>query len=137
MSTTDTEAVPQRFSISRAEGATYTGGGLRDFFTYRDLGIAAASNGKAVAQIIKAMDVNDETKVWHFHTLELQFFIVLSGTVTAEFEGEGTFELRVGDCVLQPPGIRHRLHRWSADMEILEVSLPADYQTTSVIDAPT
>ena len=37
------------------EGDTdYKSGGLRDFFLYRDLGIAAATNGQVVAQLVKA-----------------------------------------------------------------------------------
>ena len=40
--------------------------------------------------------------------------------------------LEAGSCVHQPPGTRHRELGHSDDVELLEVVLPADFQTESV-----
>jgi hypothetical protein len=51
-----------------SEGDTpYETGGLRDFFLYRDLGIAAATGGQVVAQLVKAGDcVHQRPGIVHF-----------------------------------------------------------------------
>ena len=42
------------------------------------------------------------------------------------------FVLAAGDCVLQPPRIRHRVLECAPGLEVVEVSCPADHET--VID---
>jgi len=37
--------------------------------------------------------------------------------------------IKPGDCVLQPPKIRHRKIEHSADFEVLEIVSPADFAT--------
>jgi len=37
-----------------------------------------------------------------------------------------------GDCVHQPPGIRHREIAHSDDVEILEITGPAEFETKNV-----
>jgi quercetin dioxygenase-like cupin family protein len=39
--------------------------------------------------------------------------------------------MQPGDCVLQPPGIRHRVLESSAGVEVIEVACPADYETSA------
>ena len=43
------------FSLVKPADTPWQGDGLRDFFLYRDLGVAAATNGQVIAQ-----RVNDE-----------------------------------------------------------------------------
>jgi hypothetical protein len=43
-----------KFAHVRPGDTQFLTGGLRDFFLYRDLGIADATNGKVVAQLVKA-----------------------------------------------------------------------------------
>ncbi len=38
--------------------------------------------------------------------------------------------LTAGDCVTQPPGIRHRVCHASADIEVIEIGVPAEHVTT-------
>jgi mannose-6-phosphate isomerase-like protein (cupin superfamily) len=38
--------------------------------------------------------------------------------------------LKAGDCVHQPPAIRHAVLGHSQDLELLEVTSPADFATT-------
>lgn len=42
------------FSHVKPEDTQFLPGGLRDFFVYRDLGVAAATRGKVIAHIAKA-----------------------------------------------------------------------------------
>jgi mannose-6-phosphate isomerase-like protein (cupin superfamily) len=49
--------------------------------------------------------------------------------VIFEYEGQGEQVLRAGSCVLQPPGIRHREVRHSEDLELLEITAPAQFET--------
>ena len=46
------------------------------------------------------------------------------------YEDKGTpFVLEAGDCVLQPPNIRHRVLECSDHMEVIEVGCPAEHET--------
>ena len=42
------------FSHVKPADTPWRGDGLRDFFLYRDLGVAAATNGQVIAQRVKA-----------------------------------------------------------------------------------
>jgi quercetin dioxygenase-like cupin family protein len=120
----------QSFSLSRAKGAKFRKDGLRAFFEYRDLGIRDATQGRFNAEVIRAGTVKDYTRAGrHYHKLEFQLVYVLKGWVKFDYEGEGSFTLKAGDCVLQPSEIRHELTAFSTDMELLEVTSPADFKT--------
>lgn len=120
----------QSFSLSRAKGAKFRKDGLRAFFEYRDLGIREATHGRFNAEVIRAGTVKDYKRAGrHYHKLDFQLVYVLKGWVKFEYEGEGRFTLKAGDCVLQPPEIRHELTAFSKDMELLEVTSPADFRT--------
>jgi len=41
-----------------------------------------------------------------------------------------TFE--VGDSWIQPPGIKHNVLYYTEDYEVLEITLPADYDTVQL-----
>ena len=43
-----------KFSHVKPGDTDYTGGGLRDFFLYRDLGIADATGGQVICHLVKA-----------------------------------------------------------------------------------
>lgn len=129
----------QGFSISHADGSGTTEshfeGGLRAFFEYRDLGIAAATGGSYVAHVIRAVPGRHAEPTWHVHDLDFQMVYILQGWVVFEYEGQGEVTLRPGTCVLQPPGIRHREVRHSDDLELIEICSPAKFETT-LTDAP-
>ena len=56
-----------RFSHIKPQDTKYLSGGLRDFFLYRDLGIAAATNGKVIAHLVKANHAPADGTGWHYH----------------------------------------------------------------------
>jgi len=119
----------QRFAVSRAEGAHFDPKGLRSFFAYRDLGIAAATGGRYHAQVIRAKEACLDGTGRHRHGLDFQMVYVLRGEVTFWYEGQGEVTFRPGDAVLQPPGIAHELLRCSADCELLEIVSPSEFAT--------
>ena len=104
---------------------------LRKMFDYRDLGVAAATNGDYVAHVIRANGKKDPDAVqqWHIHHCTFQFVMVLNGWAEFEYEGEGVRKIKKGDVIYQRPGIRHREIACSKDFEVLEIVSPANFET--------
>ena len=48
------QAVVSKFSHVKPGDTEFKGGGLRDFFLYRDLGIADATGGQVICHLVKA-----------------------------------------------------------------------------------
>lgn len=119
----------QAFNISHADDSAFAGQGLRAFFEYRGLGIAEATQGKFGAHVIRAVPGRHSEGQWHIHDLDFQMVYVTRGWVIFDYEGQPEQILRAGSCVLQPPGIRHREVRHSNDMELLEITSPAEFAT--------
>lgn len=120
------------FSVSHAADSAFRGDGLRDFFEYRDLGIAEATGGRVGAHVIRARGAVDEPGTTHRHALDVQIVYVLRGWIVFDYEGHGEVLLEAGSCVHQPPGIVHTERAHSADIEMLEITLPATFATTTV-----
>ncbi|VWC83659.1 MULTISPECIES: cupin domain-containing protein [Burkholderia] len=127
MSTPTTTA----FSHVKPQDTAYRGEGLRDFFLYRDLGIAAATNGKVVAQLVRANHAPEAGTGWHRHEAEFHIVIMLKGWARFMY-GERETLVSAGDCVHQAPGIVHYLFDYSPDMEYLEIVGPADFKSIDV-----
>ena len=105
--------------------------GLREYFAYRDLGIAEATSGKVRAHVIRAQGKpvrGDE----HYHVLDFQMVYVLEGWARVDFEGVGEVRFEKGSSWYQRPGIRHRVVDYSPDYTVLEITMPADFDTVSV-----
>jgi uncharacterized RmlC-like cupin family protein len=123
----------QRFTVSHLNDADFKQDGLRSYALYRDLGIAAASGGLCQAHVIRLLSpCTDEVRKRHQHDTELQLIYVLQGWVKNEFEGEGVQMMSAGSCWLQPPGIKHTVLDYSADVELLEIIVPADFKTVEL-----
>ncbi|WP_376088441.1 cupin domain-containing protein [Roseomonas sp. CCTCC AB2023176] len=118
-------------TVSYAAGARYDAG-LRGFFAYRDLGAKAATGGTHTAHIIRAVPGEGAKPQWHTHDLSFQFVLVLKGWVRFEYDDIGEVLLAPGDSVVQPPGMRHREVAHSDDLEMLEVTSPAEFPTQEV-----
>lgn len=121
----------QGFVASHARDAIFERG-LRSFFEYRDLGIEKATQGRVVAHVIRAAGGTEFSSQPHRHRAEFQLVYVLKGWIEFEYEGQGVVRLEAGSCVHQPPGIRHQELGHSADVEMLEIVLPADFETEEV-----
>ena len=119
------------FVASHAEGAVFERG-LRSFFEYRDLGIKLATQGRVAAHVIRAAAGMEFSSQPHLHRTEFQLVYILKGWIEFEYEGQGIVRLEAGSCVHQPPGIRHRELGHSDDIEMLEIVLPAGFDTELV-----
>jgi quercetin dioxygenase-like cupin family protein len=66
----------------------------------------------------------------HFHKVRFQVIFVKSGWVRLVYEDQGEpFVMVAGDCVLQPPQIRHRVLESSPGLEVIEIGTPALHDT--------
>ncbi len=123
------------FSHVKPQDTQYLKNGLRDFFLYRDLGIAQATNGKVIAHLVKANLPPTEGTGWHYHVAEFQIVMMMKGWARFMYEDKLTL-VAAGDCVHQRPGIVHYLFDYSPDMEYLEIVGPADFGTVPVQEGP-
>lgn len=118
-----------KFSVSHLSGSRFEADGLRPFFEYRDLGVRDATRGKVVAHVIRARPGTRAMPQKHHHEVEFQMVYVLKGWIEFDYEGAGVHRLTAGSCVHQPPGIRHTELGHSDDLELIEIVMPADFQT--------
>jgi quercetin dioxygenase-like cupin family protein len=121
-------AMKQSFVVSRMSAdAPWVKG--RAGMNYRDL-IPGRQGGRFIAsqiQIPNGGPVNDHV---HYHNIRFQMIYVYKGWVRLVYEDQGqSFVLHAGDCVLQPPLIRHRVLESSPGLEVVEVACPAVHDT--------
>ena len=96
---------------------------------YRDL-IPDRLGGRFIASHIRIPDGGPVPDYVHHHGVEFQAIYCYRGWVRVVYEGQGPpFVLEAGDCVLQPPHIRHRVLECSDHMEVIEVGSPAEHET--------
>jgi quercetin dioxygenase-like cupin family protein len=115
-----------QFSHNKPGDTEFKVGGLREFFLYRDLGIAAATKGKVIAHLVKANSPPEEGTGWHYHVCDFQIVVMTKGWARFMYEDKVTL-VEAGDVVHQRPGIVHYLFDYSPDMEYLEIVGPADF----------
>lgn len=95
---------------------------------YRDL-IPGRQGGRFIASLI-SVDGGPVADYVHYHKLRFQMIYCRRGWVRLVYEDQGPpFLLRSGDCVLQPPGIRHRVLESSPGLEVIELACPALHET--------
>ena len=122
----------QRFTVSHLLDSDFVGG-LRGYARYRDLGTAEATNGMVRAHVIRMIPpVTDEVRKAHYHDVEFQMVYVLRGSMTTNFEGQGPITMHAGSCWVQPPKIKHTVLDYSDDCEVLEIILPAEFDTVAL-----
>ncbi len=125
--------IKSRFSVNIARENPFKGDGLRVYREYRDLGIAAATDGRLHAHIVRTTrPCPPSGSGLHYHDLEFQMVFVLKGRSTVRFEDHGEFSFEAGDSWIQPPCIRHDVLYFSDDYEVLEITMPAEYETVQV-----
>ena len=112
--------------------ASFETDGLRPFFEYRPLGLKELTGGKVGAHVIRAKPGQHADAPHHSHALEFQFVYVLKGWAILDYEGYGQHKLVAGSTVHQPPGIKHKEIDRSEDFEVLEITMPADFETKEV-----
>ncbi len=97
---------------------------------YRDL-IESRLGGSIIASHIRIPDGGPVPDMVHYHTVGFQLIFCYRGWVEVLYEDQGdVIRLHAGDCVTQPPGIRHRVVEASANIEVIEIGVPAEHVTT-------
>jgi hypothetical protein len=121
---------PQSVAVSHYNNADFESG-LRTYAQYRDLGIVDATHGMVRAHVLRFVEPCDPAVVskLHLHDTQFQMVYVLKGWVKTELEGEGEVTMRQGSAWTQPPQIKHKINDYSEDAELLEIILPADFET--------
>jgi len=115
--------------VQHEDEALFKNRGLRDYFSYRDLGVTTASNGRIVAQINRANYQLTEEAELHHHVLTHQINLVLRGSAIMKFEGIGKVELTPGTSFYMPPKIRHTFVSCSENFITMEICTPAKFDT--------
>jgi quercetin dioxygenase-like cupin family protein len=96
---------------------------------YRDL-IPHRLGGKLIASHIRLVEGGPVPDRVHYHKVDFQVIYCLKGAIRVVYEDQGKpFWLRPGDCVLQPPQIRHRVLEAAAGSEVIEITSPAEHET--------
>jgi quercetin dioxygenase-like cupin family protein len=98
---------------------------------YRDL-VPSRLGGAIIASHIRIPGGGEVPDMVHYHTVGFQLIYCYRGWVDVLYEdqGEGMMRLQAGDCVIQPPEIRHRVCHASPDIEVIEIGVPAEHVTT-------
>jgi quercetin dioxygenase-like cupin family protein len=97
---------------------------------YRDL-IPGRLGGSIIASHIRIPEAGPVPDMVHYHTVGFQLIFCYSGWVRLVYEDQGPpFVLGAGDCVIQPPRIRHRVLEASGNLQVIEVGVPAEHVTT-------
>ncbi|MFN0108046.1 MAG: cupin domain-containing protein [Blastocatellia bacterium] len=136
-----------RLESGEAEESTYDAGELvvsransaeawqvgRAGMEYRDL-IPGRLGGRFIASHIRIPDGGEAPDYVHFHKVRFQMIYCKAGWVRVVYEDQGEpFVLHPGDCVLQPPEIRHRVlessYSGEGGLEVIEIGSPAIHET--------
>src|SRR5215813_6908018 len=112
--------------LNATNNAWYVG---RAGMQYRDL-IPGRLGGRFIASHIRIPDGGETQDYVHYHKALFQMIYCKAGWARVVYEDQGPpFALEAGDCVLQPPEIRHHVMESSSGLEVIEVACPAEYET--------
>ncbi len=106
---------------------------------YRDL-IPGRLGGRFIASHIRIPRGGPVPDYVHYHNVAFQAIYCRRGWVRVVYEDQGPpFVMHAGDCVLQPPKIRHRVLDSSSGLEVIEIGGPAEHETwrEHAFDLPT
>jgi hypothetical protein len=122
----------QTFVVSHHDEKDFEGG-LRSYAKYRDLGVAKATGGAVQAHVIRLISPCDPAVVSkrHYHDVDFQLIYMLKGWMKGEYDGREV-TMRAGTCWIQPPSIKHTVLDYSDDCEMLEIILPAEFDTVEL-----
>jgi mannose-6-phosphate isomerase-like protein (cupin superfamily) len=118
----------QEFVVSTIDSEdAFTVGRAR--MRYRDL-IPNRAGGRFIASHIRIEEGGAVADYAHYHRIRFQMIYCVSGWARLVYEDQGEpFLMRAGDCVLQPPEIRHRVLECSEGFEVVEIGCPAVHET--------
>jgi mannose-6-phosphate isomerase-like protein (cupin superfamily) len=114
----------------RAEEARAVAGSVKDAVARETMLKIAEDYDKLAkrAEVRERAEAMPETG-WHYHTCDMQFVYILRGWVDLEFTGGRKARFGAVDSVLIPGGLPHQETATSDDLELIEVSVPAEIGT--------
>jgi quercetin dioxygenase-like cupin family protein len=119
-------------AAASADGAVLATGAWsqgRAGMQYRDL-IPGKAGGRFIASHIRIPKGGETADYVHYHRVRFQMIYCIAGWARLVYEDQGpSFIMNAGDCILQPPGIRHRVLETSAGLEVIEIGCPAVHET--------
>ncbi|HVF62764.1 MAG TPA: cupin domain-containing protein [Casimicrobiaceae bacterium] len=111
--------------------------GLRTDVEYRDLGLAAATDGRVGVKHVRAIKPLPAPTGWHWHDMTAHFVYVLRGSLTFRFAGvDDEVVVIAGAGLSQPAGVAHNVVARSDDLEVIEINIPAVYGTFELSTPP-
>jgi quercetin dioxygenase-like cupin family protein len=114
----------QRFVHSLAKDGVFAPHRIPSFEA-RDTLIAGNTGG--VAGVVVARPIAGASpSPWTRHSGDILFSFVMAGEMVLHGEGKDPYRLSAGDAFVIPPDMATRYSDVSADLQILEVALPAD-----------
>ena len=121
--------------IDSAKDAEWVHEDIRPQFEYRHFGVEEATKRRYGSHVIRVAKGARPPVRHHVHPdCEFLLVYVLQGWVKFWYEGEGERRLNKGDVHLLPSGIKHAVTGWSKDLEMLETTHPADYQSIELTE---
>lgn len=114
--------------VSRLCDAAFGAG--RAGMQYRDL-IPGRFGGRFIASHIRIPHGGPVPDYVHHHDVDFQMIFCVNGWVRVAYEDQGEpLLMEAGDCFLQPPHIRHRVLECSDGLEVVEITSPAEHETS-------
>jgi hypothetical protein len=117
------------FSHIKPTDTQYLSGGLRDFFLYRDLGVAKATKGKVIAHLVKANKPPENGTGWHFHVADYQIVIMMKGWAKFMYEDKTEQFLELTEIL----SLFVENHQKYSDMDELKIKEMIRYYYPDVI----
>ena len=122
------ETAPPSLIVTSPDEAGFSPG--RAGMQYRDL-IPGRYGGRFIASHIRIPTGGPVPDYVHHHDIEFQLIFCVNGWVRVAYEDQGdSMVMNAGDCFLQPPHIRHRVLECSDNMEVVEITCPAEHETS-------
>ncbi|MFT5131911.1 MAG: hypothetical protein ACI9SC_000373 [Gammaproteobacteria bacterium] len=115
--------------VTRESAENYLlGEGPRSYFKYRDLGVAGLTNRRIHIHIVAATKAMEYGTGWHSHNMG-QIFYVLNEWADLAVEDRPWVKMSAGDAMCIHPRLAHNVPGFSAEYVVLEMCVPADYDT--------
>ena len=124
----DREWQGQKFVHNVGAGAVW-GPFRQPGFIARDTTINAGTKGVAGVVVVRK---GQTFPVWTRHSADIMFGFVMAGSMQLKGEGKDPFTLTPGDAFVIPPGMATLWADPTNDFELLEVTLPGQFDTTLV-----
>ncbi|MEP4199180.1 MAG: cupin domain-containing protein [Aliishimia sp.] len=106
-------------------------------WTARDTGIGIATQGVAGVHVSRPdTGAQSAAAPWTHHNTDILFTFVKEGSMTLQVDSSEpkTHELVAGDAFVIPPYLKTRYLNASDDCELIETTLPSDFETTLQAD---